>query len=25
MAKELVTEDLWDTIEPLLPTEPPKP
>jgi transposase len=25
MAKELVTDELWDTIEPLLPTEPPKP
>lgn len=25
MAKELVTDELWDTIEPLLPPEPPKP
>src|SRR5215211_8376146 len=25
MAKELVTDELWETIEPLLPTEPPKP
>jgi transposase len=25
MAKELVTDQLWDTIEPLLPPEPPKP
>jgi transposase len=25
MAKELVTDDLWETIEPLLPPEPPKP
>ena len=25
MAKELVTDELWDTIEPLLPEEPPKP
>jgi transposase len=24
MAKELVTDELWDTIEPLLPPEPPK-
>src|SRR5215210_6822858 len=25
MAKELVTDELWETIEPLLPPEPPKP
>ena len=25
MAKELVSDDLWNTIEPLLPEEPPKP
>jgi hypothetical protein len=25
MAKELVTDELWETIEPLLPCEPPKP
>ena len=25
MSKPLVPDDLWDTIEPLLPTEPPKP
>lgn len=25
MAKELVTDELWETIEPLLPSEPPKP
>jgi transposase len=25
MAKELVTDELWGTIEPLLPCEPPKP
>jgi transposase len=25
MAKELVTGELWETIEPLLPPEPPKP
>ena len=25
MAKELVKDELWDTIEPLLPPEPPKP
>jgi transposase len=25
MAKELVTDELWQTIEPLLPPEPPKP
>src|SRR4051794_36011764 len=25
MAKELVTDELWHTIEPLLPPEPPKP
>jgi transposase len=25
MAKELVTDELWDTIEPLLPPEPPRP
>ena len=25
MAKELVTDELWETIEPLLPEEPPKP
>jgi transposase len=25
MAKELVTDEMWDTIEPLLPPEPPKP
>ena len=25
MAKELVTDQLWETIEPLLPPEPPKP
>ena len=25
MAKELVTDDLWEVIEPLLPEEPPKP
>src|SRR5215208_5690399 len=25
MAKQLVTDDLWNVIEPLLPTEPPKP
>jgi transposase len=25
MAKELVTDELWETIEPLLPAEPPKP
>ena len=25
MAKELVTDELWDTIAPLLPPEPPKP
>jgi transposase len=25
MAKELVTDELWDTIEPLLPPDPPKP
>ena len=25
MAKELVSEELWNTIEPLLPEEPPKP
>ena len=25
MAKELVSEELWKTIEPLLPDEPPKP
>jgi transposase len=25
MAKELITDELWETIEPLLPPEPPKP
>jgi transposase len=25
MAKELVTDEMWETIEPLLPPEPPKP
>jgi len=25
MAKELVTDELWEVIEPLLPEEPPKP
>ena len=25
MAKPLVPDDLWETIEPLLPVEPPKP
>ena len=25
MAKELVTDELWEVIEPLLPKEPPKP
>jgi transposase len=25
MAKELITDELWDTIEPLLPPQPPKP
>jgi transposase len=25
MAKELVSDELWNTIEPLLPDEPPKP
>jgi transposase len=25
MAKELVTDDMWETIEPLLPSEPPRP
>jgi transposase len=25
MAKELVTDELWEAIEPLLPKEPPKP
>ncbi len=25
MAKELVTDELWETIDPLLPPEPPKP
>jgi hypothetical protein len=25
MAKELVSDELWKTIEPLLPDEPPKP
>lgn len=25
MAKELVTDEMWETIEPLLPLEPPKP
>jgi transposase len=25
MAKELVTDELWEVIEPLLPQEPPKP
>jgi transposase len=25
MAKELVSDELWNTIEPLLPEEPPKP
>src|ERR671910_1449833 len=25
MSKELVSDELWDTIEPLLPKEPPKP
>lgn len=25
MAKALVTDELWETIEPLLPEEPPKP
>jgi len=25
MAKELVTDDLWEVVEPLLPEEPPKP
>jgi transposase len=25
MAKKLVTDELWETIEPLLPEEPPKP
>lgn len=25
MARELVTDELWEVIEPLLPEEPPKP
>lgn len=25
MAKELVTDELWEIVEPLLPPEPPKP
>ena len=25
MAKELLTDELWEVIEPLLPEEPPKP
>jgi transposase len=25
LAKELVTHELWETIEPLVPSEPPKP
>jgi transposase len=25
MAKELVTDEMWEVIEPLLPEEPPKP
>lgn len=25
MAKELVSDELWETVEPLLPDEPPKP